>query len=367
MNKIVIIITRGDTIGGAQSHVITLCEGLLSRKLDVELIVGGKNNVLSNLLSGKGVPIHHIPSLNREINFLFDFIALLHLIKLFIKIKPDVVSLHSSKAGLIGRLSCKLCGIPCVFTAHGWAFTEGAKETTRFIYMVLEKLLGKITKKVIAVSNYDFNLAVKYNVCVPPKLVQIYNGIDDYYNERPLRINSKIIELVMVARFDIPKDQMSLIEAVVPLNNVRLNLVGDGPNLIDCRNYVNKMKIQEKVIFHGFVPNVREVIKNMDIFILISNYEGFPISTIEAMSLGMPVVISNVGGAGEAVINSQNGYLVENNDLNSISDAVNSLLNNPKLIDKMGLKSREFFLKSFGAPKMIDSTIKVFEEAFYDL
>ncbi len=364
MNKILLIITRGDTIGGAQSHVITLCEGLLSQNFKVELIVGGEKSILSNILSAKGVVVHHVSSFHREINFIFDIISLLDIIKVIKSINPDIVSLHSSKAGFIGRLACKICKIPCVFTAHGWAFTEGVKSHKRYIFIIIEILLSKITNKVIAVSKYDFNLAIKYNVCLPPKLVQIYNGINFSNVIRTTRNSFDIIDLVMVARFDIPKDQLKLIKSIIPITNIRLNLIGDGPNLLECRKYVDDLGIQNKVIFHGFVSNVRDFIKNMDIFILISNYEGFPISTIEAMSVGMPIIISNVGGASEAVINGENGYLVDNQDLNTITNAVKNFTIDPQLIDKMGLKSRELYLNCFESKKMVDSTIITFKNAF---
>jgi glycosyltransferase involved in cell wall biosynthesis len=336
-----------------------MCKSFKNKGLDVKVIVGGGNTLLKKKLDFIGVPTFEIKYLKRNISIFYDLISFVIIIRYLFKFKPDLVSAHSSKAGILSRFACFILNIPVVFTAHGWAFTEGVDERKRQIYKRIEKFLAKLTDKIIAVSMYDYNLAIKENVCDISKMQMIHNGISDPKLKK-MTNTSSVINLVMVARFDIPKDQLKLIKSIKDIDNVKLYLIGDGPNFQKSVNYVNDNNLINKVLFLGFIDNVVEVLINMDVFILISDYEGFPISSIEAMSVGLPVIISNVGGASEAVINGTNGLLVENN-IENIKKAVEILTYNLELRNNMGEQSIYLYKKNFTEDKMVEDTLRLFQ------
>ncbi len=358
-NPILFVITRGDIIGGAQSHLLILCEKLKREDVNIAVIVGGKDTILKQRLEELNIFTKEIRWLKRDISFVFDFVSFLLLLKYLIQTKPKLVSVHSSKVGLLARMASYILGIPVIFTAHGWSFTEGVELSKRKRYIKIESFLARISSKIIAVSSYDYNLAIKENVCDSNKICLIHNGIVDSNLERKIN-HTHIINIAMVARFDMPKDQIKLIKAVADLENVKLHLVGDGPSLPQAITYVNANNLNDKVEFTGFIENVKEFLNHMDIFALISNYEGFPMSTLEAMSIGLPIVISNVGGASEAIIDGENGYLV-NNEIIEINRAIKVLCADENLRIRMGLKSRKLFLENFEATAMVSKTLNLFE------
>jgi glycosyltransferase involved in cell wall biosynthesis len=362
MIHISILITRGDTIGGAQSHIITLAENLLKRKYRVSFIVGGKAGVLTNYLINNGFIVYSVPALRRNINPIFDLISLFHIVQIIREIKPDFLSIHSTKAGIIGRIVCKFLKIPNVFTVHGWSFTEGIASPKKEFFIFFEKLLSKLSKKIIVVSDYDKKLAIKYGICDSEKLVTIHNGINIPVESKRIINNTGIINIVMVARFDTPKDQKSLILAIKNINYVHLHLLGDGPNLIDCKNLVEDLSLSRNVTFYGHMENVLQFLESMDVFVLISKYEAFPISTLEAMSVGLPILISNVGGTSESVFHGSNGFLLDNNDPIHIEKFLKDLVLNVKIRDEMGTNSKRIFYEKFTSDIMVNKTLSVFHD-----
>lgn len=363
MIHIVIFITRGDTIGGAQSHTITLAENLVKNNFRVSFIVGGEKGILSNFLENKGYIVNNIKHFKRHISPFYDLISFFEISKILLKCKPDLLSIHSAKAGFIGRIICKLFKIPNVFTVHGWSFTDGIPSPKKQFYIFLEKILSSLSKKIIVVSDYDKKLAIKYRVCSENKLITIHNGIDSRESEyEQYKHSNPFCNVVMVARFEKPKLQKKLILAIKNIDNVHLHLLGDGPDLIVCRKIVEELNLSTKVTFYGHKDDVVNFLHTMDIFVLVSRYEAFPISTLEAMSVGLPILISNVGGTSESVVHGFNGYLLENNDSETIELFLQKLISDNELRRNMGINSRKLFHEKFTSEVMLHKTISVFND-----
>lgn len=364
MRKIVILITRGDTIGGAQSHVVTLADKLRERGIDVTFVVGGSDGPLTEVLRKKNFSYHLVPFLKREISPICDLLAVVRLAIIIRRLSPDIVSIHSTKAGILGRLVCLILRKPSVFTAHGWAFTEGIPSYRRKIYSRIEKALASVSAKIIAVSDYDRELAIREGL-PNKKIVRIHNGIANGSRNNQIRETGDTLEIGMVARFDVPKNQKALIAAMANLDDANLHFWGDGPKLDECKSLVSTLRLSDRVIFHGYSANILDSLGGLDVFVLVSEYEGFPISTIEAMSAGLPVVVSNVGGAGEPVVHGSNGYLLEDNTPECIRKYLMELKASKVLRKSMGEVSKKLFEEKYTADIMVDQTVKVFEEAYF--
>lgn len=341
--------------GGAQQYVYELILDRLKRKDEVFLIVGEAGE-LTRRLSEKNIKIYILPELVRNINPVKDFLAILKFRKLLNHISPDIVHLNSSKAGVIGRIAAvKLKKIKTVFTVHGWAFSEGVPSNfKRIIYVYIERIMSKLTDLIICVSQYDYNLAIKCNVIRDREnAIVIHNGVkkNDYSEMRSVH---KPVKLVMIARFSTQKDQAMLIRCLsrVDRNLFTITFVGDGDTLEDNVKLVKSLKLQDNVNFVGFKKNVSLYLKESDIYILTTHYEGLPISIIEAMSYGLPIVASDVGGNRELITN--NGFLVSNED--DLLKVINVLLINTDQIVKMGKQSRENFLQNYTLETCLDKT-----------
>jgi glycosyltransferase involved in cell wall biosynthesis len=360
--KVIIIITRGDTIGGAQTHVFLLAKYLLYQGLDVLVVYGGEKTQLHSLLTAHNIPSCNVKTFKKEISFFSDIGAIRKLNEIVKSFQPDIVSLHSSKAGILGRIVARLNRIKNIVTVHGWSFSEGVSPNRSRVYRFLERITFSLTDKFILVSNYDLELAMTNGFRKIEKFSVIHNGIEVTRLPDLELQNSGIVKICMVARFDEQKDQQSLIRAAAHLNNIVIDFYGDGPRLAFCKDLARELQVEEKVIFHGFSTDVKSALQSADIFALISNWEGFPISTLEAMEAGLPVVVSDVGGAGECVVDGVNGFLVPRGDVDEITQRLKLMVCDPDLTKKMGTASRRIFVEKFTVQTMINQTLDIYGE-----
>lgn len=365
--RILYIITQG-ILGGAQTHIIHLCE-YLKEDYDIHVAVGVYGPLVGNL-SNEGIEVHIVPSLVRPISFWKDVTAMRELVDLIHSLKPDLISTHSSKAGILGRLSAKICGVPVIFTAHGWAFTEGVHPTRRIIYIWAERLAAKWAERIICVSDYDRRLALHHGVTSSDRIITIHNGMPLLANivtDNPHKKNNRVerVEFIMVARFTEPKDHELLLKTISKLNSQNdyyFTFVGDGELLDKAKELSLDLGIDKKVCFLGARQDVPELLNRADAFVLTSKWEGLPRSIIEAMRAGLPVIASDVGGVSELVEDGITGYLVPRDDPNTLKSRLETLIDNPQLRQQMGHAGYQRFIDKFTFERMLKATVKVYEE-----
>ncbi len=358
-NKILYMITRS-IIGGAQFHVKELIEGF-KEKYDVHLATGQEGEFLTELVRAMGISVHLLPSLTRSINILTDFRAVQETTALIRKIQPDLIHVHSSKAGIIGRISGRICKVPTIFTAHGWGFTPRTPTVRRTISLLSEKSAALLAGKLICVSESDRQLALRYGVGNSQSLVTISYGIKN--NPVPIAAPSQQPpRLIMVARFNEQKDQKTLLKAISQLgdSNIDLDLVGSGISLDSCKALAQSLGITERVSFLGDRRDVPELLAQAQIFVLSTHYEGLPISILEAMRAGLPIVATRVNGIPEEVIDGETGLLVPHGDVEALASALNSLIESPDQRLKMGEAGRQKFLQEFTIERMLAETEAVY-------
>ncbi len=361
------IITRGDDVGGAQIHVRDLCRRLLSQGCRVEVILGGRG-VFTQLLELENIPVLVCPHLSRKINPKSDWTAYLELRNAVASRRPDLLSLHSSKTGILGRLVAHSLSIPCVFTAHGWAFTEGVDFLKRSVYRIIEQYMARYATRIICVSQYDYVLAV--NAGIPKhKITQIYNGISvTPQNAMPsvAKTNKPVPRAVMIARFGGQKDHLTLLRAMKLVPKMQLDLVGDGPKLGEVQTAADRLGLTNRIRYLGYRTDVVETLQAADVFCLISNYEGFPYTTLEAMREGLPTVVSNVGGAGEAVVDGKTGFLIEKGNIDVLARRLEFLTTSAAARVCMGSAARKRLLSNFTVNQMLAETMQVYKSALLE-
>ena len=359
--NILFLITRADAIGGAQVHVKDLAIALQQDQHKV-LVLTGRAGAYNQDLQDADIESIACDSLQRKINPIGDGKSLRYILYIIDLFKPDIIVAHSSKAGILGRLAGRISQVPCVFTAHGWSFTPGIAEPNRTIYRWLEKLIVPLASRVICVSEFDRQIGLLANLN-PQKLLTIHNGMRDIVPELQADLTqSTPVKIAMVARFDHPKDHLTLIQAFQDLD-AELILVGEGPNLPQVRQQVEQLEISHKVKFLGFRKDIAQILAKVQIFTLISQFEAFPCTIIEAMRGGLPVVASNVGGISEVVTDQQNGYLIPRRDVQTLRQKLNYLVNNESARISMGIIGRQKYESQFTFKHMYDKTLKVYYEA----
>ncbi|WCD82154.1 glycosyltransferase family 4 protein [Pseudomonas sp. TUM22785] len=363
--KILYVITRSDVMGGASMHLLDLALGASRAGYEILILAGG-NGVFFNRAHDKGLSCISLKYMVREINPLKDLLAFFELKKQISKYKPDIVHLHSSKAGILGRLASAMLDIPVVFTAHGWAFTEGVSNLRRAFYRLVEAKMAKYAARIITVSDYDQALALRLGVGASSMISTIHNGIS-YCSQQPRalpRARPSEVRMIMVARFDRPKNHAFLLSALADVAHLpwSIEFVGDGPLLSTAKKLATDLELQDRVIFSGECNDVECRLLRSDIFILISDWEGLPLTIIEAMRAQLPVIASDVGGVPELVERERSGYLVSRNDKVALVEALESLIHSAEIRLTMGAHGRSRFDAFFTLDGMLNKTFDIYQE-----
>ncbi len=209
--RICLVITRSDVFGGASVHLLQLASGLQRNGHFVTILIGG-SGVVAAKARQLGLKVTSLSHMTRPINPYRDLLCCLELRRIIKGFAPDLIHLHSSKAGLVGRLAAIGLGIPVVFTAHGWSFTDGVSMGRSLLYRTLERFAAPLASQIITVSEYDRRRALQVSVGTEDQLQTVHNGI-------PLRIRPgddtrEPGKLIMVARFEEPKDHQLLLHAM---------------------------------------------------------------------------------------------------------------------------------------------------------
>lgn len=368
--KILYVITRSEW-GGAQKHLLDIVIGMKTKGLSPIVAVGDEGD-LTRELEKNNVEFYIINNLVHQISLKQDLKAILELRNLIKQINPSIIHLHSSKAGLIGRIATKVSNyrIPVIFTAHGWGFTPGSKKINKYISLLSELLTSWMLNKVICVSKFDQELAEKYHIISKKKLTYVYNGISKDMNVDLVEIDKKRekVSFTMVARFDSQKDYLTLVKAIEKLKNnkeiynqIQFNFVGKGPSYEEIQKEIINRKIDDIVNLLGFRNDILEIINESDVFVLTSNYEGLPISIIEAMSLEKPLIVSDVGGVRELI--DKNGFLIAKgkNEIKNIGKAIVQLTSDDRLRVEMGGNSLSIFQNKFTLEQCVNNTEKIYK------
>jgi glycosyltransferase involved in cell wall biosynthesis len=358
------IITRGDTNGGAQAHVLNLVKEQIRQGHRVSIICGKSSQVFEELKI-LAVHVFSLECIKRDIHPYYDVLSIIKIIKIIKSEQPHIIACHTSKAGVIGRFAGKLSSTKTIYTPHSWIFSEPSHAKKKSKYIKIEKIMAFFCDKIITVSKNDFNIAKKLSISVH-KCITIHNGMKDT-DKKLIKKNYLIknkIKLITVARLEKPKDYNTLFLALSAIKDKSwtLDIFGDGSLRDSLELKSQQLGISDKVIFHGDCQDIEQRLFASDIFILISQSEGFPISIIEAMRTGLPVIASDVGGIPEAVKQGENGMLINNKNIDSLVNAIEYFISNPKKIAKYGRNGRVKYEKLLTAKIMSDKTLALYND-----
>ena len=359
--RLLYLITRAEP-GGAQVHLLELLRGFRDRA-ELHLGVGeDQDGFLVEEARALGVRVHLLRHLVQPVRPVKDFRGLFEVMALLRKVRPHLLHAHSSKAGFLGRLAGRALGVKSVFTAHGWAFTDGVPEGMKRLALSMERLAGRLGDLVLAVSEYDRALALRHKVAPPERIRVVHNGVPD----TPFRADPRKAppRLATVARFAPPQDHAPLLKALSGLKELpwSLDLVGEGPLLPQAKALAEALGLGERVRFLGRRLDVDRVLAEAQVFVLATNWEGLPLSVLEAMRAGLPVVATGVGGVGEAVVEGKTGFLVGRGDEEALRARLRTLLLSPDLRARLGEAGRRRYEEGFTLDGMLARVWAAYEE-----
>lgn len=356
---ILYIITRAE-MGGSQTHVLDLLRGF---RHEYRLTIAtGERGFLTEEAAKLGVSVEILPNLVQPLQPLRDLRAVRETSQLIRRIKPDLVHCHTSKAGIIGRMAARLTSTPAVFTAHTWSFADGTSKSWKLVGTPSERIAAKWTSKILAVSDSNRDLAIDRRVASPDKIVTVHNGIEDtLYRVRTA--SEAVPRIVMVARFAPQKNQAQLIEAVSGIDvPFKLTFIGDGPTRAAAESLVAARGFEDRVEFLGVRKDTDQILAASSIFVLATNWEGFPITILEAMRAGLPVIATDVDGVREAVAHGSTGLLVPKGDTARLRESVRELLTDVDARLRLGRAGRARYESEFTHASMLRKIASVYRE-----
>jgi len=325
------------------------------------VLVGGRGPV-TDQLEAAGVAFESLRWLRRQVNPLMDALALAEVVQALRRLKPDLVSTHTAKAGSIGRAACGLVGIPAIYTPHGWSAGERMPRLARAVFGLLERMMARWCAAIVCVCEYEKRLAIEKGIAGAEKLVVVHNGVQDVGEELRARPELRPVRICSVARFDDPKDHRTLMEALALLREQPwgIDLVGDGPGEEEIRSLAQELGLGARVRFHGYLADPSGLLGEAQVFVLSSRSEAFPRSILEALRAGLPVVATDVGGVGEAVEDGVNGLMVPAGSRQALASALGSLLESAPLRQSMGAAGRAAYERNFRLEAMTNRTLTVY-------
>lgn len=339
------IITRSD-LGGAQSVVINLANAL-AEKHEIIVVAGGGDGKMWQMLSST-VTTEFVPSLQRELSPMKDIQTIKVFRRLYYKYHPDIIHLHSSKVGVLGRLVFPNEKI--VYTVHGFDSIRIAYRK----YLPLEKVLQRKCSTIVGVSEYD--KANLLNEGITNHVEVVYNGITI-----PVRLKDNPFadlmtfkkKVLCIARLSPPKNIDIFVQLAFMLPDYAFIWIGNQQDFLG--------KSPKNLYFMGSLPNAGAYNEYADLFILPSNYEGLPMTIIEAMAFGKPVVASNVGGISEIVVNDENGYTVENS-ADAFCEKICYILESDDVYTHFSLKALTKYQERLKVDKMVEGYLRIYNK-----
>lgn len=370
---IVHVIYRLDT-GGMENGLVNLINWMEDGCFDHSIVCLTGYTEFRNRISKKDVPVY---ALNKKPGH--DLMLYFRVWSLFRKLKPTIVHTRNL-AALEMNVIAKLAGVKCrIHGEHGRDIYDLEGKNRK--YRILRRLCNGFVHRYITVSMDLYNWYIddlKFN---SRKVTQIYNGVDKY---RFNPVDKSVIRARYPAGFNLAenfimgtvgrlqqvKNQKYLIQAFSRLQardslltkNLRLVVIGDGDCRQELESLAKNITLHDTVWFAGERPDVASLLCGFNLFILPSMAEGISNTILEAMSSGLPVVATDVGGNVELIENGKTGYLVPTGEPDTLADAMFRYLADHTLSKQHGLDARRRIEMSFSKENMVNSYKRVYED-----
>lgn len=358
--RVLLAITRGE-VGGAQEHVRILATGLLARGDEVGIAVEEPSS-LADRLSMAGVKVFAWDSIERDLNPVADLRARRELRTVVRAFEPDVLHLHSSKAGLLGR---GLVGPPrgvVLLTCHHAPYGPGRRWTHRLLARPIDQLTLPMLDGIISVGARDVPLLRKLAPRVALRVVR--NAVP--ITGPPRSPSDPVPVALWVARMRHPKDPLGAVEvwervaAVHP--EARLIMCGDGPDLGRLRARVERSRVRDNIEVLGRVEDLGDQQQRASVYLLATQVEGgTTMATLEAMANGLVPIISDAGDA-FLLEHARCGVVLPRRSPRAMAKVVASLFEHPDQLAEMRARALAFARDQWTVDDFVDATRGFYEE-----
>jgi glycosyltransferase involved in cell wall biosynthesis len=366
MAKILYVITRL-AVGGAPRTMLTAIRGLKDAGYEITLASGYPGEGEGSLVEearALDVALIFIPTLQRELHPVRDLHAFWRLWRLMRVGQFDIVHTHLSKAGILGRLAAFLSGTRVVHTFHGDVLEGYFSPLKSKIFVMVERLVGRMTDRFVCVSARLKARLLQYHLGNEERFCTVVNGIDVSSFKKDdggTQSGNRVGTLAMfypIKRLDLFVEMAHRLKQRD--DQIQCKMAGDGITALELKQQAQQLG--DPVCFVGVCEDPGAFLSQLDVYVLCSDYESSGMSVMEAMSMGLPVVATSVGGIPEIVQDGQTGVLVEAGDVDGLTDAVWVLLQDPEKRARMGTMAKQYAQAHFSTSHMVSELDLLYRE-----
>lgn len=368
-------------MGGPAIHVSNLAAGLEERGYSTTLVAGSLargEDSMAFLADRLGIRVVGVAELQREVSPVYDARAVRRLRSIIREVRPHILHTHTAKAGAIARAAALVSGDArppiVVHTFHGHVL-KGYFDTTRTaVFKEVERSLARTSDVLIAVSPEVRDELVEAGIAPMEKFAVIRLGIPleerlgdataDLDYRRLYGIGEDAFVVGWVGRMTGVKDTHAVLEIVRATRqrgvDAVLVMVGDGPDREHLEQLAHDLGIARSTYFVGYQSEVAGYYRLFDTFLLPSVNEGTPVSAIEALASGSPVVATRVGGVPDVVRDGMDGFLVEAGDTDGAAGRLALLASDPDLRVRLGAAGRKRVLERYSVARLVDDVDRLY-------
>jgi len=369
-------------MGGPALHVAYLASGLREHGYDTTLVAGSLargEDSMEFVADELGVKVERLPGLRRDISPIRDVFAVFRLAQLIRRERPTILHTHTAKAGAVGRLAALVSGDArppiVVHTFHGHVLRGYFGPLRTLGFRLLERWLARGTDALVAVSPEVRDDLVRLGVAPREKFTVVRlgieleerlgggrNGRDE--TRRVLGIAPERFTVGWIGRMTGVKRTGDVLLAFKELRergvDALLCMVGDGPEREQVEQRAHDLGIMRDTLFLGYQEDVAPYYSAFDAMILPSGNEGTPVSAMESLAAGRPVVATRVGGVPDVVRDGEDGFLVELGDVPELASALARLADDPELRTRMGEAGRARVLSRYAVQRLVDDVDRLY-------
>jgi glycosyltransferase involved in cell wall biosynthesis/ribosomal protein S18 acetylase RimI-like enzyme len=358
----------GDSrFGGAAPIILGLAQVAQSEGWQVDILT--TDPVFQQAAAKMGFGVVVLDVIRREIRPAWDLRGLLRLIRFLRQQRYDMVHTHTSKGGFVGRLAARFARVPAiVHTVHGFAFHEASPARVRLFYSALETFASRWCDRIVSVSEFHREWAIRLRICGQSKIIAIPNGIaelrrnpdgDPEAIRRTAGARPGDLLIMTVARLVPDKGLEYLIESAAMLSQterrIHLAIAGDGPARRRLEELASERGVSDRVRFLGFRRDVGDLLAAADLIALPSLREGLSISLLEAMAAGKAIVATSIGGHREVVSRGDVVWLVPPANAEALRDGIVRLAEDPAIMARLGKNARAAYEDYYTEDRMLQS------------
>ncbi len=363
--KIVHLITRLE-LGGAQQNTLFCVEHHDRTRFEVGLWTGAGGMLDGKTQALEETDVRILPWLVREVAPFTDVAAVMRLASMLGGV--DLLHTHSSKAGILGRAAARMAGVPgVVHTVHGWSFNDVQPALTRRVYVEAERAAARMTDRIVCVARSDRDRGLAFGIGHDSQYRILRSGIDPSLYGAPPGARQRVREEIgaapqdivvgSIANFKPQKGPLDFVETarLARLRDSRLRffIAGDGELRPSVERAIASAGLRGAVQLLGWRDDVPDLLAAMDIFLLMSLFEGLPRVVLQAIAASVPVIATHTGGVAEIVVDGESGRLVSPGDSSSSADAVVELAGDAEARRRYAAAARSRLGDEFDIRRMV--------------